>query len=284
MKVIFISDFGIHQNSGGAQVSNDIIIKQGESRGHSIKLHNYDSSPIDFLESYDVLISSNLEQIYKISPEKLKFILDHKKHFRLEHDSCFYFGNDDRQKVFGSTVINFFLSEFHVNYFRESYGDIFHNVSIIHDPIDTDLFYSDDSPKQYDIVYCGYLHQLKGLENLVKFSIQNRDRQIDVFGWGDFDCESFFKNYSNINFHHRLAHKEVANVFRSAKSIFHSPIVNEPFCRMVGEALLCGVEEVLGNPEKIGSFLEYKRLGADTFKSECSKASITFWDKIESSL
>ena len=42
MKVLFISDFGLHHNSGGAQVSNDLIIKKGLEKGYEITLHNYD--------------------------------------------------------------------------------------------------------------------------------------------------------------------------------------------------------------------------------------------------
>lgn len=284
MKVIFISDFSIRHNSGGAQVSNDLIIKEGESRGHSIRLHNYDSSPVDFLESYNVLISSNLEHIYKLSPEKIKFILNHKNHFRLEHDSCFYLTKDDRQNIFKSSVINFFLSEFHINYFKDMYGDIFNKTSIIYDPINTNLFKDEGFERKYDVVYCGYLHKLKGLDNLVKFSLENKDRQIDVFGWGDFDCENFFKKYSNIKFNNRLNHQEIAHVFKSSKSIFHSPLVNEPFCRMIGEALLCGINDIIGEPNKIGSFLEYKKMGLNQFRSNCSQAASLFWDTIENNI
>ena len=48
MRVLFVSDFSLAQNSGGAQQSNDIVIKRGEERGHEIILHTVDSSYIDF--------------------------------------------------------------------------------------------------------------------------------------------------------------------------------------------------------------------------------------------
>jgi hypothetical protein len=61
MKVLFISDFTLDQREGGAQVSNSLIIKKGRELGHEIVEHDHTSSVIDFLSSYDLMISSNLE-------------------------------------------------------------------------------------------------------------------------------------------------------------------------------------------------------------------------------
>ena len=147
MKILFVSDFSLKQNSGGAQVSNDAIIKHGEQLGHEIVLHNIDSAYTDFLCSYDLVISSNLEVINKNTPDKLNFILNHPQHIRLEHDSCLYLDQDIRKQLFESSKINFFLSEFHISFFREMYGDIFPNVEIVADPIDTKLFCKSNKQK-----------------------------------------------------------------------------------------------------------------------------------------
>ena len=50
---------------------------------------------------------------------------------------------------------------------------------------------------------------------------------------------------------------------------------------MVGEALLCGVEEVIGEVNKIGAYLEFNKVGYDEFKNKCQNASEIFWQKIE---
>ena len=60
MNILFISDFNLNHNSGGAQVSNDLII------------------------------SSNLEVINQTSNYLLDYIINHPNHIRLEHDSCLY--------------------------------------------------------------------------------------------------------------------------------------------------------------------------------------------------
>ena len=58
--------------------------------------------------------------------------------------------------------------------------------------------------------------------------------------------------------------------------------MREPFCRMVAEALLCGVEELIGDKNKIGSYLEFQDVGYENFKDGCKNATTKFWDKVSS--
>tara|TARA_R100000234_G_scaffold114348_1_gene89435 strand:+ start:75 stop:923 length:849 start_codon:yes stop_codon:yes gene_type:complete len=280
MKVLFISDFTLQQREGGAQVSNNILIKKGKELGYEIKEHSHSSSVTDFLTSYDLVINSNLEVISKISPEKLPFILKMPNSIRLEHDSCSYLHNDTRLELFSKSKKNYFLSDFHFDFFKKLYGDYFHDVEIIYDPIETQVFKKSDCDKQYDVVYCGYLHHLKGFNNLLKFAKENPNRNIDIFGWADFSTKGFFDKYPNIKHNGQIDHSEIAQVFQKSNAIFHSPIVNEPFCRMVAEALLCGVEEIIGDKSKIGSYLEFEKIGYDKFKDRCESAASKFWETV----
>ena len=284
MRILFVSDFSLDQNSGGAQVSNQEIINKGRELGHEITLHNFNSSYTDFLCSYDCIISSNLEVIYQQSPDKLHLITNHNKHFRLEHDSCYYLPTETRKNLFNSSKINFFLSQFHISFFESMYGNIFDNVEIVADPIDTELFKPSNKEKIYDIVYCGFLHELKGLNNLIKFAKQNKHRKIDVFGWTPRNSIDFFKDLENVKYHGKVNHEKTAEIYQQSQAMFHHPIVNEPFCRMTAEALLCGVEEFHGDESKIGSLQECKRLGLKDFSQNCRNAPEIFWDKINSKI
>ena len=77
MRVLFVSDLTLERNKvGGAQLSNSFIVERGKQLGHEIVEHDYESSIVDFLSTYDLLISSNLEVISNRSPEKLNFILN----------------------------------------------------------------------------------------------------------------------------------------------------------------------------------------------------------------
>ena len=83
MNILFISDFNLNHNSGGAQVSNDAIINKCIELGHNITVHNYDSSPLNFIYKYDLIISSNLEAINYESPHVIDLIINHNNHVRL---------------------------------------------------------------------------------------------------------------------------------------------------------------------------------------------------------
>jgi len=281
MDVLVISDFTLEQAVGGAQISNSIIIEEGKKRGHTIKEH-HNSSPItDLFVSYDLVINSNLEFISKTSPERFNLIKKLPNSVRLEHDSCHYLSSEDREQLFSNCKKTFFLTDFHYNFFKELYGDYFKNVEIIPDPLDTSIFKKAKLKKEYDVVYCGYVHPQKGTQNLINFSKNNPNRKIDIFGGSNVVPASHFDKYENITYHKKWCNpSEVAEIFQKCNSVFHSPNVNEPFCRMVGEAILCGVEDILGNPSIIGSYLDFKEVGYDKFKNRCENAASEFWDKV----
>ena len=278
MKVFFISDFDLTQHSGGAQVSNDLIIKKGRELGHDITLQTY-SSPIEnFYKDYDVVVSSNLEALSQQYENIIQVISNHQYHVRLEHDSCMYLSDEKRKQLFSEAKKTFFLSQFHADYFKEYYGNYFHDIKIVYDPIDPLVFFEKEGEKEYDIVYCGFLHVLKGSMNLVKFAQSHPDRRIDVFGWGNKNV--FSDPPKNMVMHGKVEHGEVPNIFRKAKYVYHNPVVNEPFCRMVGEALLCGCG-LIGAPQKIGSYLEFEKVGREQFAENCKNAPNEFWKEIE---
>ena len=41
------------------------------------------------------------------------------------------------------------------------------------------------------------------------------------------------------------------------------------------------VEEVIGDVDKIGSYLEFQKVGYDEFKNKCGNAAKNFWHKVE---
>ena len=119
-RVLFVSDYTLNEAPGGAQISNSLIINKGRELGHEITEHHWRSSIVDFLSHYDLIISSNLHKTVLSKPEKTEYILKHPNHVRLEHDSCHYLSSESRKKLFSSTKKNFFLSNFHLDFFKSS--------------------------------------------------------------------------------------------------------------------------------------------------------------------
>lgn len=284
MNILFISDFSISEKYGGAEISNNILIKRGRELGHNIIEFNLNSSPIILFQNFDLVISSNFCALNYYDSNKFiyNYIINHPKHVRLEHDSCMYFSEEDRKKLFTSTKKTFFLTDFHAEFFKKFYGDYFSNIEIVYDPLDVDRFTEADVEKIYDIVYCGFLSDLKGANNLIDFAQKNKHRQITIFGWSeDEQLVQKIKNTENIILKDRVSHSDIHNIYQRAKYIFHAPRINEPFCMMVAEALLCGCS-FIGDDSKIGSYQEIQKNGIEKFKSRCKDSKDIFWKIINS--
>jgi glycosyltransferase involved in cell wall biosynthesis len=284
MNILFISDFCIQEKHGGAEVSNSILIKKGRELGYNITEFTVNSSVIVLFQNYDLIISSNFCALNSIDTNRFifNFIINHPKHIRLEHDSCMYLSEIDRKNLFTSSKKNFFLSNFHIDFFRSYYGNYFNNIEIVYDPIDIDRFTNIVCEKIYDIVYCGFLSDLKGVNNLINFALKNQDRHITIFGWTeDQNIIKKINKISNITFMDKVAHSKIHEIYQKAKYIFHSPRLNEPFCMMIAEALLCGCL-LIGDIDKIGSYKEIQKLGIDKFKEKCKNSQEEFWNIIKS--
>ena len=102
MKILWIADYGIHHNIGGAQRTNHFIIEEGLSQGLDIQTFYFDSDPKILNGHYDCVVSNNLEAISQRRPEVFNYIVNHPYHVRYEHDSNSYLTKDARELLFGS--------------------------------------------------------------------------------------------------------------------------------------------------------------------------------------
>lgn len=278
MDVLLISDFGVHHTPGGAQRSNQLIVDAGVKRGHTINCFHYDSD-ISILENhYDIVISSNLEVISSRLPELVKNIPQLDNHVRLEHDSNLYWNNDFRKYFWQSCKVSFFLTEFHHKFFVESYGDIFPNVQLVPDPIDG--FYDLNEPRTDEIGYVGFMHPLKGTDSFIEYVNANKDKSFVVAGWGSDNYVNELRSRENVNFLGALEHYQMLRFYNRIGSLYYKPVCNEPFCRSVGEAILCEVPNLITN-DNIGCIHESNRLGLSDFRLVCNNAPEMFWRKIE---
>lgn len=279
MKILFVSDFGVHHNPGGAQRSNDLIIKKGIEIGHNIIEYNYDSSIDLFMDDYDALISSNLEVISRQNPNLLNIISSHKNHVRLEHDMNSYLTNEQRRLLFSSCKKTIFLTEYHHKLFIKKYGDFFVNVVYVPDPIDTSIFFDFKKEREDKILYVGFMHELKGTFDFFAYAINNPDLKFVVAGWGDKIFEHLAKTIPNIEFLGGVLYSKMPEIYNRYKQFIYFPRIEEPFCRSVAEAMLCGMKTNLN--DKIGCVREANRIGFDFMVKECGKADCSFWNKIK---
>jgi hypothetical protein len=276
MKILWISDYSLVHTKGGAQRSDDIIIEEGRGMGFDITWLNVDSYPALMDQNYDHVISTNLEQISQTSPHIVNWLQHHPQHSRLEHDMCAYLSPDDRKLLFSNCKNTFFLTQFHYNLFKNAYGDFFKNVNIVSDPIDTRVFYDKRIERQDKILYVGMMHMLKGTELFFNYVFDNPDRDFIVAGWGGGMYEFLAKSAPNVEFLGTVDYKDMPNIYNAYEQMMYLPVASEPFCRSIGEAILCGMK-VNTKIGTIGCLEELEKVGMDKFKENCNNAPKDFW-------
>jgi len=279
MKVLLVSDFGIHHSLGGAQRSNQLILDEGIQRGHDISVYHYDTDQSVLWDTYDIVISSNLEVLSRTNPMILQYCATSDNHVRLEHDFCRYLDNNIRRYLYTSCKKTFFLTNYHYRKFVEYYGNYFVNVEIVPDPINMHRFYNMELERKDDILYVGFMHPLKGTDNFISYVNNNPGNSFTVAGWGDNRYEDFMRHRSNVNFLGKIDYADMMQLYNTHKQMYYKPEFDEPFCRAVGEALMCGVS-VIGDSDKIGS-LHMLKEDPVNFADKCNRASETFWEILE---
>ena len=279
MKVLLVSDFGIKHSVGGAQRSNQIILDEGIQRGHDISIYHYDTDQSVLWDTYDIVISSNLEVLSRTNPMILQYCATSDNHVRLEHDFCRYLDNNIRRYLYTSCKKTFFLTNYHYRKFVEYYGNYFVNVEIVPDPINMHRFYNMELERKDDILYVGFMHPLKGTDNFISYVNNNPGNSFTVAGWGDNRYEDFMRHRSNVNFLGKIDYADMMQLYNTHEQMYYKPEFDEPFCRAVGEALMCGVS-IIGDSDKIGS-LHMLKEDPVNFADKCNRASEIFWEVLE---
>lgn len=281
-KILWLSDYNLTEAPGGAQRSDKMIIDQGKLLGYNILkvTHNEINDKLD-INSFDIVISSNIHALTMIRKDLIDQISKHKCHIRLEHDSNEYLTKEDRIKLFKNCYKTIFLSDFHLRFFKHFYGDIFKNIEIIYDPIDSLHFTDLKNEREEKILFAGYLHPLKGAYEFFEYTLQNKDKQFVVAGWPlNNVIRHLLSSIPNIEYLGLVDHSKMPFVYNKYKYMFYTPNLNEPFCRSIAEAVLCGMKILTNSKDKIGCLLEIEKHGIDDFREKCSKAGLKFWQSL----
>ncbi len=281
-KILWLADYDLDQAYGGAQRSDSMIISQGKLLGFNIlKITTKNISQELNIHDYDVLITSNIHALTSIRKDLIEEISKHKYHVRLEHDSNEHLSTEDRIKLFGSCAKTIFLTDFHYSFFKSFYGDIFKNVEIVYDPIDTNFFRNENLCREDKVLYAGYLHHLKGAYTFFEFALMNPNKKFVIAGWSDNYCINFLaNNVPNVEYLGLIDHNQMPTIYNKYTSMFYEPNLNEPFCRSVAEAILCGMKIITSKIHKIGCITEIEKFGINDFREKCSKSGLKFWEII----
>jgi len=239
-KIMWVADYSVKHNKGGAQQTNQEMIKYGRSKGIYIKTINKDE-PIPEKLDYDAIILNNITQF---CTEDLERLLDTGKCIRYEHD---YWVAENMPDMYKRCKHVVFLSPLHKKTAEDKCGYKIKNSSLVPSPIDTNAFMFDESIKKEKGSVCciGNLVKDKGSESLLEFIDSNQNMKFYIAGWGE-EVEEF-KKRENVEFLGELDRKQIIKVYQKCEYFYHRPLWNEPFGRTVIEAFLCGCHLLLND-------------------------------------
>ncbi len=279
--ILWISDFNINNNPGGSQRTDEEVIQEGLRQGYRITRFNLEDSDELLTAQYDIVVSGNLEQMKAKRPHVFDYIIQAPNHVRFEHDANSYLSQVDRQALFGSSILNCFLSKYHYSTFVELYGEIFPNPKIITSPINTDVFkvVKKQDEREDATLYIGFMHFLKGTHSFFNHVLKHPKEKFVMAAWGAKSLERTARRFPNVEWLGTVPYVDMPELFNNYKRMYYHPAKFEPFCRSVGEALLCGIE--VDGSDNIGALRDYHEVGLDGLRELCSHSKTEFWNQVE---
>lgn len=285
MKILWINDLNISEHIGGAQRSNQAVINYGRTNGIQIDELNYNNKNLIITKNtqyeYNYIIINNIYMFVKI-PGFILWVNQLKNAIHWVHDSNSYSAQSSRIKLFQNAKLSLFLSEEHLQYFQDVYGQLFKDIptAIATPHIDQTLFYNYNIHRSDALLWCGLLHMLKGLNSLQKYA--NAGNSITISAIGNFNLLSDLIKLPNVRLVGQTPYEQMPILYNQHKTLLFCPLQIEPFNRTCAEALLCGMEIDTDNCKyPIGSLELYKKVGYDTFSQICNNAAAKFWEIIK---
>jgi len=278
LKIAWVADFSTkNYKSGGAQYTNELIIKAGRSRGHIID-EIYPETKIK--RKYDLYILNNIRYF---KPTFIKNIINNEKYIKYEHDywiADILNPDSPYNDLLNNSLLNLFMSKKHIEENERKLGLKIPKSNYILSPIDTELFYIDEWINKEDnlAIWTGHDEpDNKGFTNLIKYAKEHSELQIKAFGR--------FKKYTNNNTPNNIeimgevTQIEFAQWLKRARYVIALPNWLEPTGRSVMEGLLCGCTLIVN--DRIG-FL-YEDIDFDNYNQikKAVKTEYKLWNLIE---
>lgn len=237
--ILWIADYSVKQNKGGAQQTNKAMIDYGRSKGHYIKTISGEEEIPD-TDKYDLIILNN---ITKFSKEDIEKLVATGKCLRYEHDHWVARNYPDLYTKVRKTI---FLSPFHRDSIFRTIKCRFENYALVPSPIDTTIFKMSKTPKEPNsVIFVGNLCEDKGSNDIIQYAKDNPHLKFYAVGWGS--AVESLKVVENIEYVGELSQKELVKYYQRCEYFYHKPKDCDAFARTVIEAYLCGCNLILNS-------------------------------------
>ena len=169
--IAWVADQFLSEHFGGAQQTNDVMIKAGRAKGHKIIEVRPDDFDTEKLLKVDLVITNN---ITKFSQNDIQWICDNVSFVRYEHD---YESVSNHKNPFLNAKKSIFLSPLHYQEIKFECP----NVIFIPSPvIDFGALKADRSKNS--VIWTGFFSKPKGLERVLQYAQEHADLTFDFYG------------------------------------------------------------------------------------------------------
>jgi glycosyltransferase involved in cell wall biosynthesis len=231
-----VADYSLKDHKGGAQQTNDVMIKAGRERGHTIELAT-GGAVIDSKGVYDAVILNNRT---KYDRGQIESLTDSYTCIRYEHD---YWVARNYPELYEKVKHTIFLSPFHKESIEEEAKIKIKNFSLVPSPIDSKKFSPKGEKERNSVLWVGNFCEDKGSKGFLGYVKDNPNFKFYVAGWGA-DIP-LLEKIENVEFIGELDTKELIEYYQKCEYFYHRPVWNEPFGRTVLEAYFCGCNLLL---------------------------------------
>ena len=236
-KIIWLADYTIKEFPGGAQQTNELMVRYGRKIGYEIEYMLPPKFSISKLKKADLVIINNL---IKFKSSQLNWIIKNKPYVKYDHDHAAARRISRIPKLFSSSRLNIFLSPLHLQGVSKIVGHKIPKSKVIPSPINTEIFKITNKNRIKDSIFaCGCLVPEKGINNIIKYLNAHKEKKLFAAGWGK-DKATKLLSMENVTFLGFVQHNKLPEVYNKYESFIHLPVDKEAFGRAVLEAYLCG--------------------------------------------
>lgn len=271
--VVWVQDQMIR---GGAEISNELVIRVGRNLGYDITVINQDTDMIETenaIKNADLAVINNIFGFgyYQMRVIDQLLISGKIPYVKYDHDHRELTRDGFARKLFQNSILNVFLSPLHLGKFKKHLS-----VDGISLPlaIDTDFFkpVPGVERKPSTAIICNIkLH--KGYSTLQKYVFAHPEISFTVVG------KQHPLKGKNITWRNQVPYEEMAKIYSSFEFIVHLLDKWGAGERVILEACLCGCK-VIAN-EKVGHMTWGRELvDSDGLREWLKQAPYDFWKEV----
>jgi len=254
MYIIWIADYTTKEHYGGAQQTNELMVRYGRKIGHEVEymLPLESQFSISKLKKADLVIINNLT---RFKPSWINWIIENKPYIKYDHDHATARLIGKFPKLFLSSRLNIFLSPLHLQGVSKLVGYKIPRSVIIPPPMDTKTFKITNKNRIKDSVFmCGSLSPAKGINKMIDYLNANKEKKLFLAGWNENQARKLI-NMKNVTFLGKIQHDKLPEVYNRYESFILLPTKEEACSRVVLEAYLCGCRLITN---KVVGAMSYK--------------------------